>query len=134
MATKAEVIDFLKLWYSGDVKTIEDFRRADPKCKAKADFQEGNKTTYPAGYDNGSLNQKAHRYVCRKDDAGRSWTDPNWEEPFKGSVRRNADGTISLNKSGKPITRRLASANTSRGKQAASWSKDDFKGFTATDW
>ena len=73
MATKAEVIDFLKLWYSGDVKTIEDFRRMDPKCKAKADFQEGNKTTYPAGYDNGSLNQKAHRYVCRDDKIECFW-------------------------------------------------------------
>jgi hypothetical protein len=134
MATKEQIIAFLQLWYSGDVKSIEDFRKHDATCKSTPGFKEGDKSTYPSGYDNGSLNQKAHRYVCRKDHNGNTWDNPNWVEPFKGAVKRDEQGNLVLSKSGKPITRRLQSANTNRGKAAASWAKDDFKGFTATDW
>ena len=134
MATKDQIIAFLQLWYSGEVNSIEDFRKHDATCKATPGFKEGDKSTYPTGYDNGSLNQKAHRYVCRKDHNGLSWEDRNWTEPFNGSVKRDDKGNLVLNKSNKPITRRLSSTTSARGKVAASWAKDDFKGFKATTW
>ena len=112
MATRDEAAAFLKLWYKSSVKDIEGFRAVHPSCKDKSDFVEGDKTTYPTGFTNQSLNQKAHRYATAADAQGIKCDHKDWKPAKK-----------------------LKSKNTSKGGAAMKLSKRDFEGVDLqSDW
>ena len=60
MGKREDVAAWLKVWYDPSVKTYSDFRKMHPDCKG---YTEGDTNTYPAGFGDGSLSQKAKRYV-----------------------------------------------------------------------
>ncbi len=136
MATKAEKKAFLKLWYSPSVETIEDFRKEDPNFSGEGVI-EGKPDTYPKGYTNQSLNQKAQRYVNSDDRNERSYNHKDWVEPFEGAVLRDAKGKMirDTDKKNKYYKcRKLKSGSGGGGGSKTQWLADDFAGMEVADW
>ena len=140
MATREDKVAFLKLWNSPEVKNIEDFRARDKGFSGDGVIGkegtkpiEGKPDTYPSGYTNQSLNQKAQRYLNATDAQGNSYKHKDWTEPFEGAVKRDAKGNMMKDAKGLYIGRTLRSGK-SRGGAATQWQVDDFSGFKAADW
>jgi hypothetical protein len=137
MASQAEKIAFLKLWYSADVKYIEDFRAKDPKFsgddavgKLNTKPIEGKPKTYPRGYTNQSLNQKAQRYVnmdyTLEDGTTVKHTDKRWRPVLEGLISTDSKGKMMKDSNGLYIGKILKSKNRGGGGKSAAWSAGDF--------
>jgi len=141
MASQADKIAFLKLWYSADVKYIEDFRAKDPGFsgddavgKLGTKPIEGKPATYPKGYTNQSLNQKAQRYVNMDyklpDGSTVKYTDKKWRPAFDGLVQTDAKGKMLKDSKDMYIGKILKSKNRGGGGKASAWNADDFGDWT----
>jgi hypothetical protein len=127
---------FLKLWYREDIKSIEDFRKADTAFSGSAAVGktgvkpvEGQPKTYPAGYTNQSLNQKAQRYInmaVEIDGVKYKHTDKEWREPVEGLVKRDSNGNMIKDKDGKYVGKILKSENTGSGGKSSAWTEGAF--------
>jgi hypothetical protein len=136
MATYDEKMAFIKMWYSEDVKSIEDFREADTAFSGSAAVGklgskpvEGQPKTYPAGYTNQSLNQKAQRYInmaIEIDGVKYKHTDKKWREPVEGLVDRDSKGNMVKDSKGMYVGKILKSKNTGSGGKSTAWKEDAF--------
>ncbi len=136
MASNDEKREFLMRWYDESVKDIETFRANDPEfsgpnAKGKHGEKpiEGKPDTYPPGYTNQSLNQKAQRYLNMADHQGRKSTHKDWEPPFKGGFATDANGNPIVDSKDLFVGKILKSKNKSKGGKRGQWEKDAFKGW-----
>ena len=136
MATLEDKIDFLKRWYDGSVTDIESFRANDPAFsgpnavgKLGGKPIEGQPKTYPAGYTNQSLNQKAQRYINMMDSKGRNNTNPKWKPPFPGAVNTDSKGKMEKDSKDQYVGKVLKSKNKSQGGKRGQWTEDAFAGW-----
>jgi len=136
MASYEEKMAFLKVWYDEDIKSIEDFRKADTAFSGSAATGklgtkpvEGQPKTYPKGYTNQSLNQKAQRYINMKtevDGVDYKHTDKKWREPVEGLVDRDDKGNMVKDSKGLYVGKILKSENTGSGGKSTSWKEGAF--------
>jgi len=119
MDKREKVALFVKIWYKSDVKTYKDFRKHHPECKAKKDFVEGDTKTYPTGFQDGSLSQKAKRYILAKDADGLTSDDPKWKPAHKSLARRDENGDW--------VIKKLKTGNSGSGGQPIKLFASDFK-------
>ncbi len=89
MDKREKVALFVKTWYMKEVKTYAQFRKHHPECK---NIVEGDEKTYPKGFQNGSLSQKAKRYILARDAEGRTSEHPEWKPAHPSLARRNEHG------------------------------------------
>jgi len=125
MDKREKVALFVKVWYMKEVQTYADFRKHHPECKASSKFVEGDEKTYPKGFQNGSLSQKAKRYILARDAEGRTSDDPKWKPAHPSLARRNAAGEWEFKK--------LKSGNGGSGGQPIKLFKSDFEGVDIDD-
>ena len=121
MSKRDEVTNWLKVNYNSEVKTYKDFRDKHPDCHG---YTEGDTATYPSGFQNGSIAQKAKRYALAQDSAGNKSTSPDWQ-PAHPSFARKVDGKWKI--------KTLTSGSAGAGGRAIKVHASDFEGFDADD-